>query len=62
MDKKIIVVGSLNTEKEVQDRVRVLHRGGVVQALRATDHKDPPKVLRERRNSKNAGNNTRGNR
>lgn len=46
MADRIIVVGSLNPEKEVQDRVRVLW-GGICQAIRATDYKDPPKVLVE---------------
>ena len=46
MEKKIIVSGSLNPEKEVQDRVRVLSGGGICQGLRATDYKDPPKVVR----------------
>lgn len=46
MADRIIVVGSLNPEKEVQDRVRVLS-GGICQAIRATDYKDPPKVLAE---------------
>ena len=32
MEKKIKVIGSLNPEKEVQDRVRVLARGGCVKA------------------------------
>lgn len=41
----IIVVGSLNPEKECQDRVCVLGPDGVCQALRATDYKDPPKIL-----------------
>ena len=41
----IIVVGSLNPTKTVQDRVRVLSVDGVCQALRATDYKDPPKFL-----------------
>ena len=41
----IIVVGSLNPTKTVQDRVRVLSVDGVCQALRATDYKDPPKVV-----------------
>lgn len=47
MADRIIVVGSLNPEKEVQDRVRVLSGGGICQAIRATDYKDPPKVLVE---------------
>jgi hypothetical protein len=47
MEKKIIVIGSLNPQKNVQDRVRVLHKGGECQGLRATDYKDPPKVVRK---------------
>ena len=47
MADRIIVVGSLNPEKEVQDRVRGLSGGGICQAIRATDYKDPPKVLVE---------------
>lgn len=42
---EIVVVGSLNPTKTVQDRVRILNQGGVCQALRATDYKDPPKIL-----------------
>lgn len=42
---EIVVVGSLNPTKTVQDRVRILNQGGVCQALRATDYKDPPKTL-----------------
>lgn len=45
MSNQIEVIGSLNPEKECQDRVRVLSGGGICQALRATDYKDPPKVL-----------------
>lgn len=41
----IVVVGSLNPEKEIQDRVRVLGVDGICQALRAADYKDPPKIL-----------------
>ncbi len=44
-DSGIKVVGSLNLQKEVQDRVRVLSSGGSCQSLRATDYKDPPKIL-----------------
>ena len=44
---EIIVAGSLNPYKSVQDRVRVLARGGICQSLRATDYKDPPKILIE---------------
>jgi len=46
MEKKIIVIGSLNPDKLVQDRVRILHGGGMCQSERATDYKDPPKVVR----------------
>ena len=45
MQDRIIVIGSLNPEKECQDRVRVLSGGGICQAIRATDYKDPPKVI-----------------
>ena len=41
----IVVVGSLNPEKEIQDWVRVLGVDGICQALRTTDYKDPPKIL-----------------
>lgn len=41
----IIVIGSLNPNKAVQDRVRILDKKGLCQALRATDYKDPPKIL-----------------
>ena len=41
----IIVAGSLNLDKERQDRVRVLSTAGVCQGLRATDYKDPPKII-----------------
>ena len=45
LHNKKIVVGSLNPMKKVQDRVCVLSVNGICQALRATDYKDPPKVL-----------------
>jgi hypothetical protein len=41
----ICVIGSLNPNKGCQDRVRVLSIGGCCQSLRATDYKDPPKIL-----------------
>ena len=41
----IIVAGSLSPNKTCQDRVRILSVMGVCQSLRATDYKDPPKVL-----------------
>lgn len=40
-----MVAGSLNPEKKVQDRVRVLLPDGICQGLRATDYKDPPKII-----------------
>lgn len=43
----IKIAGSLNPDKKVQDRVRVLDSGGISQSLRATDYKDPVKVLCE---------------
>jgi len=33
IEKQIIVIGSLNPEKKVQDRVRILHRGGGCHSL-----------------------------
>lgn len=47
MSNQIKVIGSLNPEKECQDRVRVLSSGGICQSLRATDYKNPPKVVVE---------------
>ncbi len=44
-EAKIVVVGSLNPEKEVQDRVLVLGVEEICQALRTTDYKDPPKIM-----------------
>lgn len=55
MSDGIEVIGSLNPEKECQDRVRVLSWGGICQALRATDYKDPPKVVVEIRHERNKG-------
>ncbi len=42
---KIIIAGSLNPKKPCQDRVRVLNPIGISQSLRATDYKDPPKII-----------------
>lgn len=47
MEKELIVIGSLNPKKECQDRVRVFHRGGCNPGLRATDYKDPTKVVKK---------------
>lgn len=44
----IKVAGSLNPDKNVQDRVRVLDTDGVSQGLRATDYKDPVKIVSNR--------------
>lgn len=41
----IKVAGSLNPDKNVQDRVRVLDTDGVSQGLRATDYKNPVKIV-----------------
>lgn len=41
----IKIAGSLNPTKTVQDRVRVLDVEGCSQSLRATDYKDPVKIL-----------------
>lgn len=42
--EEIKVAGSVNPDKEVQDRVRVLDPTGVSQSLGATDYKDPVKI------------------
>lgn len=44
VNDKIIVAGTLNPDKNVQDRVRVLSAEGICQGLQATDYKDPPKI------------------
>lgn len=41
----IEVVGSMNPDKTIQDRTRVLGTNGLGQGLRATDYKDPPKIM-----------------
>lgn len=41
----IKISGSLNPEKKIQDRVRVLSDTGISQSLRATDYKDPVKIV-----------------
>lgn len=41
----IKVAGSLNPDKNVQDRVRVLDTEGLSQGLRATDYKNPVKIV-----------------
>ena len=41
----IEIVGSMNPDKKIQDRTRVLSTGGLSQGLRATDYKDPPKIM-----------------
>lgn len=43
--ENIKVAGSLNPDKNIQDRVRVLDSNGVSQGLRATDYKDPVKII-----------------
>lgn len=44
----IKVARSLNPDKNVQDKVRVLDTDGVSQGLRATDYKDPVKIVSNR--------------
>ena len=39
------VIGSLGPEKECQDRVRVFSSDGISPGLRATDYKDPTKII-----------------
>ena len=51
----IQVAGSLNSDKNVQDRVRVLNIEGISQGLRATDYKDPVKIVSEIAILKQAG-------
>ena len=47
MEKKLIIAGSLNPDKDCQDRVRVFNGGGINPGLRATDYKDPTKVIKK---------------
>ena len=44
MSQPQIDVIALTKEAKVNDRNRILSGGGISQALRATDHKDPVKV------------------
>lgn len=41
----IKVAGSINPDKNIQDRVRVLDSDGISQGLGATDYKDPVKII-----------------
>lgn len=41
----IRVAGSLNPNKSIQDRVRILDVNGITQTLTATDYKDPIKII-----------------
>ena len=43
--RDIKVIGSVNPDKNCQDRTRILDVTGISQSLRATDYKDPPKIL-----------------
>ena len=43
--KDIKIVASVNPSKPIQDRTRVLAIDGISQSLRATDYKDPVKIL-----------------
>ena len=50
---EIIMVGSLDPVRGLDNsRSRVMLGGGIGQTLRATDYKDPPKVLVEYKNGK----------
>ena len=40
-----IKIAGYTRDAKINDRTRILHGGGTCQALRATDYKDPPKVL-----------------
>lgn len=44
----LLVALSLNPEKEIQDRQRVFDVDGICPALRATDYKDPTKILEKK--------------
>ena len=41
----LCIAGSLNPEKDCQDRVRVFSSYGISPGLRATDYKDPTKII-----------------
>lgn len=51
-----MVAFSLNPEKEIQDRQRIFDVHGICPVLRATDYKDPTKILEERMEIKEIGN------
>ena len=53
---KLIVAFSLNPEREIQDRQRIFDVHGICPALRATDYKDPTKILEEHMEIKEIGN------
>lgn len=43
--EEIKVAGTINPDKNIQNRVRVLDPSGISQGLRATDYKDPVKII-----------------
>lgn len=51
-----MVALSLNPEKKIQDRQRIFDVHGICPALRATDYKDPTKILDKRMEIKEIGN------
>ena len=51
-----MVAFSSNPEKEIQDRQRIFDVRGICPALRATDYKDPTKILENRMEIKEIGN------
>lgn len=42
----IKIAGTINPNKTIQDRTRILSENGISQGLRATDYKDPVKILK----------------
>ena len=53
---KLMVALSLNPWKKIQDRQRIFDVHGICPALRATDYKDPTKILEKRMEIKEIGN------
>ena len=53
---RILVEASLNPEKKVQDRARVLSSQGLCQTICSTDYKDPAKILQVAQIYPNSGN------
>ena len=45
LPNEVIVLGYINTHKAIHDTDRVLHLGGVSRTVKATDYKNPIRVL-----------------